>query len=75
MLDPMFAPPPAPSRPPPTAALARALAPDTQRVEQIADGMLRITAANGRQYCLQPIPEVISRGLPQAPSSVPTNCP
>ncbi len=74
MLDPMFAPPPA-NRPMTPSVLARALAPGTQRVEQLADGMLRVTASNGRQYCLQAIPEVASRGLPQPPTSVPTNCP
>lgn len=74
MLDPMFVPPPA-HHPTTPGVLARALVPGTQRVEQLTDGMLRMTASNGRQYCLQAMSEVASRGLPQPPTSVPTNCP
>ena len=75
MLDPMFTPPPTIGRPSATGSLARALAPGALHLEQLADGMVRVTAANGRQYCLQPTPEIASRGLPQAPTSVPMNCP
>ena len=75
MLDPMFAPPEVSARVRRTDAFERALGTGTQRVEQLADGSVRITTANGRQHCLQPIPEVVARGLPQAPISTPTNCP
>lgn len=74
-LDPMFSPPQAPTRPHQTDALERALGTGMPRVEQLADGTVRVTGANGRQHCLQPIPEVVARGLPQAPISTPTNCP
>lgn len=75
MLDPMFSPPPATGRPSAAGSLARALAPGALHLEQLTDGMVRVTAANGRQYCLQPTPEIVSRGLPQAPTSLPMNCP
>lgn len=75
MLDPMFAPPPLANLPTTPSALARALAPGEQRIERLADGMVRVTASNGRQYCLQAIPKVASRGLPAPPTSVPMNCP
>lgn len=75
MLDPMFSPPEVSARVRRTDAFERALGTGTQRVEQLADGSVRVTSANGRQYCLQPMPEVVARGLPQPPISTPTNCP
>lgn len=75
VLDPMFAPPPVAAPLANPGSLTRALAPGTQRIEQLADGMVRVTTGSGRQYCLQVIPEVVSRGLLHTPTRVPTNCP
>lgn len=74
MLDPMFAPPAPPTPAVAPNALARALAPQEQSFDQAA-GIVRVTTANGRQYCLQAMPEAVARGLPLPPTSVPTNCP
>lgn len=44
------------------------------RVETLGDGLFRITAAGGRHYCLQRLPEVATRDIPGGAVSVPLSC-
>src|SRR5574343_1367815 len=70
--DPMAAPP----KPHQEASpLARALAPRSRKIEQLAGGVVRVTNANGERYCLQAIPDVVNRDLPHPATSVPMLCP
>ena len=73
MLDPMFAPA---ARPPAAATpLERATAGQGTSVEQLAGGLVRITTAEGRRYCLQGLPEAATRDIPTPVLAVPMNCP
>ncbi len=44
------------------------------RIETLGDGLFRITAAGGRHYCLQRLPEVATRDIPGGAVSIPLNC-
>lgn len=73
MLDPMAAPA---ARPAIAAGpLERATAVRAQAVEPLAGQRVRVTTADGRRYCLQALPEIVTRDLPAPAIAVPTNCP
>jgi hypothetical protein len=73
MLDPMFA--PAARHAVAATPLERATAGRAQRVEQLAGGLVRVTTADGRRYCLQDLPEAATRDIPTPVLAVPMNCP
>lgn len=55
--------------------IERATAQPRQGIEQLADGLTRITLQGGRQYCLKDLPEIVKRDGPIVPMAVPMNCP
>lgn len=58
----------------PATPLARAMAPRQAGERMLAGGILQITAADGRIYCLQAPPGFGDNGMTPA-LAVPSNCP
>jgi hypothetical protein len=73
MLDPMFAPPAQNAGA--LSPLARATARPIPGEKMLGDGVLQITAADGKVHCLQRPPEVASRDIPGGTFAIPVTCP
>lgn len=54
---------------------AKALQKPKASETRLADGVIKIVTPSGSTYCLKPLPEVVARGGPVEPATVPTNCP